>query len=176
MELWRYRYAVYLMLRVVGIIIFIVNWSACIYFAIDFYFYNQKGYYYTTGQIWATQSIEGLNQNNDYDIFSQFPWYIWYNYAMYLAVQTSSGVGYGDITPRNPIEVLFINVSILMTPVFFSFFINSIWEIVGEIQKKSIDYENNMKNLKGFLRDMDLPVEMDKKIRDYYHEVWQNDQ
>lgn len=133
----RIRYAVYLTVRVLLIIIFILNWSATIYFAIDYYFYNQKGYYYTTGQLWLTNSISGnvtgtpSGEDQMIDIIQVYPWYVWYNYAMYWAAQTVSGVGYGNFTPKNPAEVAFVNICILISPIFFSFFINSIWEIVA---------------------------------------------
>jgi hypothetical protein len=76
----------------------LVTWAACIFFAIDFHFYLEQGLYYELGQLWlmssqATQTIE---------LVTSFPWYVWYEYALYWSVQTSTTIGYGDLTSRNP--------------------------------------------------------------------------
>lgn len=57
-------------------------------------------------------------------------WYIWYEYAVYWSLQTSAGVGYGNMTPRNPVEVLYCNFIILLNTIFFAYFIRTIWQII----------------------------------------------
>ena len=93
------RYSIYRLLRIVAFVFFFVNWCACIYFAIDYAFYQQKGYYYQTTQLW----LNGSPATSNLDLVQIFPWTAWYNYALYWAVQTSSTIGYGDMTPRNPV-------------------------------------------------------------------------
>lgn len=79
--------------------IFIVtSLSACIYFAIDYSYYLQKGFNYDNGYLWLT----GSATTDEMNLITTFHWQVWYDYALYWAVQTTSAVGYGNITPRNP--------------------------------------------------------------------------
>ena len=133
-ELKPYRYATYKLTRLITYMLFILVWLSSIFFYIDYRFYvNQT---YTGSQNWLTftmcafQVQDGISYGTD--IIQQYPeqWYIWLNYAIYWSLQTVSTVGYGDITPRNPVSVVFTNISILIMMFFFVFFLNSIIEII----------------------------------------------
>ena len=103
---------------------------ACVYFAIDFHFYQEKGFYYEGGYLWLTGS-----STTDYmDLITTFPWYIWYEYALYWIVQTVATVGYGNMTPRNPPGVLLCNFAMLTCICLFVLFANTIITIVYQLQ------------------------------------------
>lgn len=92
-----YIRALYKFLRMVYFIFFVTSLIACIYFSIDFSYYNEQGFYYQNGYLWLIGS-----QNTDLmNLIEIYTWPVWYAYALYWAVQTSSGVGYGNMTPRN---------------------------------------------------------------------------
>lgn len=42
-------------------------------------------------------------------------------------------VGYGDVTPVAPLEVVITIVSMMMSCVMFAYSINSIWFIISEV-------------------------------------------
>jgi hypothetical protein len=94
----RISYAFYRLLRVVIGLWFLATWIAGIFFAIDYSFYLEKGFYYQKNQLWLTNTSAVGNLN----LIINFSWYVWYEYALYWALQTSSTVGYGDLTPMNP--------------------------------------------------------------------------
>lgn len=128
LSIHRIRFCIYKLIRIIMLLWFITTWVSSIYFAIDYGYYTQKGYYYQTGQLWLTNSNSVYNIN----ILESFPnWYVWYEYAAYWSFQTSSTVGYGDVTPRNPDEVLYCNFIILVNTIFFAFYINTIWQIIS---------------------------------------------
>lgn len=76
----------------------LVTWAACLFFAIDYHFYQQQGLYYNLNQLWLMSS----QATSPIQIATAFPWYVWYEYALYWSVQTSTTIGYGDLTSRNP--------------------------------------------------------------------------
>lgn len=81
----------------------------------DFYHYSKQDFYYNNGYLWLT----GSSTTDQMDLIQTFNWYVWYIYALYWSVQTSATVGYGNITPRNPQEVFFCNVVMLITVCIF---------------------------------------------------------
>lgn len=64
----------------------------------------------------------------------QFEW------AFYWAVTTILTVGYGDITPQAPNEVFITICCMLVSCIIFAYCINSIWEILQELNSKEAKY------------------------------------
>lgn len=135
LELHRVVYAIYRLTRMIVFVWFLTTWAGCIFFAIDYHFYlDPHSPYRAMGQLWLTNTAAVGNL----DLIQNFSWDVWYDYALYWAIQTSSTVGYGDLTPMNPPEVFYCNLVILLMTVLFAFFINSIWEIIGTLQQSSV--------------------------------------
>jgi hypothetical protein len=51
-------------------IYFITNFVACIYFAIDYAYYMEKGFYFQNGYLWLT----GSSTTGYMDIIESFSW------------------------------------------------------------------------------------------------------
>lgn len=170
----RVRFGLYKLLRTIVVIWFITTWVSCIYFRIDYNYYLERGYYFETGQLWLTNS----NAVDNINLIECFPyWYVWYEYAVYWSFQTSATIGYGNMTPRNPHEVLFCNFIILINTIFFVFYINTIWEIIGEIQAPYSFYTESWLKLTTYLREKDraIPKQLLTKIGSILQDIWIND-
>lgn len=89
---------IYKFARMIIFLWILVTWAACLFFAIDYHFYQQQGLYYNLNQLWLMSS----QATSPIQIVTAFPWYVWYEYALYWSVQTSTTIGYGDLTSRNP--------------------------------------------------------------------------
>lgn len=122
----QYSNAIYRFLRMVSFIFFLTSLEACIYFSIDYFYYKQQGTNFQNGYLWLTSSQATLGLN----LIEGFNWPAWYDFALYWAVQTTSAVGYGNMTPRNPAEVLLCNIVMLTTVCIFVAFANTILDIV----------------------------------------------
>lgn len=124
-----YIWGVYKFIRLIIFLYFMSNLGSCIYFCIDYYYYLEKGYYYQNGHLWLTASAT----TQDMNLITDFEWPIWYEYAVYILVQTETGVGYGNMTPLNPPEVFLMNFVMVFNLWIFSYFANGIIIIVEDL-------------------------------------------
>ena len=130
LELLSYRYAFYRLLRLLTYMLFIIIWLSSIFFYIDYNFYQNNTYPYTANWLTYSQCTYGIDyvSQTTYgtDLLTTYPsqWYIWLNYAAYWALQTISTVGYGDITPKSPVETGFVVVAMLVSCSIFAYTFN----------------------------------------------------
>jgi hypothetical protein len=73
------------------------------------------------------------------DFIISWPVYVQYLYAMYWALITAATIGYGDISPKNLIEVGYVIVFFAPNILFYSYMINLTF---GQIQSNT-DRANN---------------------------------
>ncbi len=50
-------------------------------------------------------------------------------------------VGYGDITPLNPVEIIFAMTAMFLSCIIFAYSVNSIWDIINEYRERDVKYE-----------------------------------
>jgi hypothetical protein len=138
-ELTKVRLAAYKLCRVILLLLFLVVWLSAIFFAIDYYYYQQgASATYSGTQLWlidssATNSMDIVQFYND--------WSVWFNYSVYWCIQTVSMVGFGDITGKNPVEVMYTSLIITLVVVSYAFFITGVWEIIAEAREFN-EYQN----------------------------------
>lgn len=107
--------SIYKFMRLVVDVVLLTSLSGCIFFFVDYKLYLERGYYWENNFLWLTSTIGE-------DIIQTWPWYVWYEYALYFGVQTTVSCGYGAIVARNPIEVLVILVMININVALFAYF------------------------------------------------------
>lgn len=122
----RFPAALYEFMRLVLFIVFVTNLYACIYFAIDRYYYDQQGDFYQQGFLWLNGSY-GLGNLDLLETFGTGGAYI---YALFWALQTARTCGYGVATPRNYVEVLYTNFVMLNIVVIFVYFTNGVVKLI----------------------------------------------
>ena len=60
------------------------------------------------------------------------PWYGRYEYTMYFSLGVMTTIAYGDITPLNPIETLYITVALFVYLIGFGYILSEILRILME--------------------------------------------
>jgi hypothetical protein len=161
----------YRFFRVIIIFVIYSHWMACGFFYIDYYLYNNNAFYLSNNYLWLYYSAALPYL----DMVTTYPWYVWYEYALYWALQTATTVGYGDITPKNPEEVLYTIINMIAMCVMFAYFINSVWEILGDFNVKSSKYKNNFNVLNRFLSNKNVSGILRQKLRAYLDYLWRQD-
>lgn len=102
-------------------VLLIIHCLACFWIFISNQKYFPEARYQTT---WLTKlDLENAD------------WYLKYIYASYWGAITVMTVGYGDITPTNPLETLFTYFTVMFGCMVFAYIINSLGSIIHNINK-----------------------------------------
>ncbi|MCJ8275911.1 MAG: cyclic nucleotide-binding domain-containing protein [Bdellovibrionales bacterium] len=98
-----------------------------------------------------------------------------YNYikAFYWAVTTLTTVGYGDITPVTPIQMLFASVTQVIGLGVFGYVLSNVASLLARYNAARENYMENLDRIETFMRSYKTPYHLRTQIRDYYQYLWQ---
>lgn len=80
--------------------------------------------------------------------------------SFYWAVTTIVTVGYGDISPKNSVEVIFTIGTILVGCGVFAYSLNSVGNILNDISKEEREYKYYLKKLNFYMNSKKISGEI----------------
>lgn len=159
----RFSLAFFDFLKLVFFIVFVTNFYACIYFAIDFYYYNQQGFFYQNGYLWINGSIS-MGFLDVYEAFGRAGTYV---YALFWALETARTCGYGVASPKNYVSMLYVNFVMLTIVIIFVYFTNGIINLIitqGEMRRKKL---NTIKRVVDVSQQLEIERRTKNRIVEY---------
>ena len=155
---------------------FILHIFACFWFYIAFIDQDNPN-----AKNWLT-----ANDLNHEDMVTQ------YLYAFYWSTVTIMTVGYGDISAKNTIEVIFSSFTIFFGCALFAYFVNSVGVIVQDIKKDTYIFKyliitGNAKNtffqifrtkmnvINKYMEKKNIDHNLQMKIREYLRFIWEEE-
>lgn len=99
-------------------------------------------------------------------------WKIQYLYSLYWAVVAMMTVGFGDITPRNPIEVSFCIIIILVGCALYGYNLNSIGLILQRIYKEQTQFNEEIRIIENFMVKKNIDSDLHTRIKEYLKFIW----
>lgn len=124
--------------------------------------------------IWYMVGNSGIYEENwiiHYE-FIEMEWWKQYLYAYYFVCVTMNTVGYGDLTPQNPLEVAFVIVFIFLACGIFAYSINCIGIIVSDIWKRQNEFTKDLNVINQFMREKKINFELTMRVRKYLEYIW----
>lgn len=94
--------------------------------------------------------------------------------ALYWTVTTIATVGYGDITPSNPKEMMFAVVVMIFGAGVYGYTIGTVAGILANMNPAEVHYRELVERLGAFMRYRKIPSDLQRRIRDYYAYLWDN--
>ena len=103
------------------------------------------------------------------------PWYVKYLNSYYFVCITMNTVGYGDITPKNPLEKIFSIIFTYMACGIFAYSLNRIGFIVSEIAKREKLFQGELNVINGFMKKKNINSDLKIRVRKYLEYIWYED-
>lgn len=91
-----------------------------------------------------------------------------YLIALYWAGMTISTVGYGDVTPQNDVERIYVIFALLVGTSFFSYIVGSVCGVLAKISEKETQFQTLMSELNSFIFGANLQPSLAARLRAYF--------
>jgi hypothetical protein len=92
--------------------------------------------------------------------------------SLYWTITTMTTVGFGDITPNRSIEYLYTSLVMLLGASLYAFIIGGIASLLANLQAAKSQFRDRTETVTEFLRQRQVPAEINARVRNYYEYVW----
>jgi len=97
-----------------------------------------------------------------------------YMVAFYWTITTLTTIGYGDITPRSEIQLVYATFVMLLGAAIYGVIIGNIANIIASIDIAKSQFREKMENISTFLKYRNIPGKIQTRIREYYDYLWES--
>jgi hypothetical protein len=91
-----------------------------------------------------------------------------YIVAFYLAVMTTSTVGYGDVSPVTDGERICLIFAMLLGASVYAYVVGNICDIVGTLNQRESEFQEMMDSVNRFIKDSNLSADLSSQIRSFF--------
>ena len=160
----------YLLSRLIVFLVLGSHYLGIWFYMIDYYIYETNYYGPNTPNICWLYNAEAYSQ-----MVLLLPWYGQYEYTMYFSIGTMTTIAYGDITPLNPIETVYITVALLFYTIGFGYILSEVLRILMEAQAAKFQHSNNLLIVSNLMKNSLIKKNTQEKVKSYFERVWKEE-
>jgi len=94
--------------------------------------------------------------------------------AVYWTITTLATVGYGDITARTPVQMLYAAATMLVGIGFFGYVLGNVTSLFARLDAAREQHLEQLDRIETFMRGNDVPVPLRTRVREYYRYLWRS--
>lgn len=94
--------------------------------------------------------------------------------SLYWCITTLATVGYGDIVPRTNPQILYSMVVILLGVGVYGYVVGNVANLLANLDMAKRHHMETTERLGAFLRYRNIPLDLQRRLRDYYAYLWEN--
>ena len=88
--------------------------------------------------------------------------------AIYLAVMTTSTVGYGDVTPQTDVERTYLVFAMLIGASVYAYVVGSICSVIASMNHRETEFQELMDSLNAFIREAEIQEDTAFRLRSFF--------
>lgn len=92
--------------------------------------------------------------------------------ALYWSITTLLTVGYGDYSGHTDDERVFCMCTMVFGAMIYATIFGNVTILIETLGRSEAIYNEKMENINFYMQDLDLPHNMQEKVRQYYNLLW----
>lgn len=94
--------------------------------------------------------------------------------SIYWAVATLATVGYGDISAKTPMQMLYASMTMIVGVGFFGYVLSNVASLLARLDAAREEHLAVLDKVEAFMRYNEVPSVLRLKVRSYYRYLWQS--
>jgi len=97
-----------------------------------------------------------------------------YQSSLYWTITTLTTVGFGDITPVGASQTAYAMVVMGLGAAMYGYIIGNVASLLANLDVSRARHLNRIETINNFMRDHEVPRELQARVRDYYNYLWES--
>jgi hypothetical protein len=94
--------------------------------------------------------------------------------SLYWCITTLATVGYGDIVPKTNPQTMYAMMVMLLGVGVYGYVVGNVANLLTNLDMAKRHYMESMERLGAFVRYRNIPLDLQRRLRDYYAYLWEN--
>jgi voltage-gated potassium channel len=94
--------------------------------------------------------------------------------SLYWCITTLATVGYGDITPQTPPQIVYTIAVMILGVAIYGYVIGNVTSLLANLNAARVAYQNQLDRINSFMKFHNIPRPLQEKVQAYQHYLWES--